>query len=54
MYVEAVALRERLLDIDLQQMREDAMVVIGHRVPKSIEDKVARYMVKLIDAIQND
>ena len=53
-YVAAIALRERLSWLDFAQWREEAMVVIRHRVPDSIEDKVARHLVELISAITNE
>lgn len=53
-YVAAVALRDALQSLPLDDMRDDALVVIGHRVPQSIEDKVARYLVTLIETIRDN
>ncbi len=53
-YRAAVELRERLLALPLAEMREAAMVVIRHRVPDSIEDKVARHLVALIQTIEEE
>lgn len=44
----------RLTWLDLAQMREDAETVIRHRIPDSIEDKVARHLVALINTIQEE
>ena len=53
-YREAVELCERLLAIDIAQMRADAEKVLRLRVTQSIENKVARHLAALIETIEND